>query len=155
MRCINCSAELGSEATECEFCGEKVKPLAPPAPNKAVFTASEPTYTQPKIPEPKASNPYSDPYPESQKSTYKTQRFTDVPNYLIWAILSTLCCCVPTGIVAIIHAAQVNSKLANGDYHGAQESSDNAKMWNLISFGLGIVVIIISVLIRQPGDYPN
>ena len=30
------------------------------------------------------------------------------PNYLVWAILSTLCCCQPLGIVAIIFAANVN-----------------------------------------------
>src|SRR5438093_12052328 len=31
-----------------------------------------------------------------------------VPNYLIQAILVTLCCCLPFGIPAIVYAAQVN-----------------------------------------------
>jgi hypothetical protein len=68
-----------------------------------------------------------------------------VPNYLVQSILVTLFCCIPFGIVAIVFAAQVNSKLAAGDYQGAVESSNKAKMWSWISFGVGLVVILISV----------
>src|SRR5438128_1439779 len=35
-----------------------------------------------------------------------------VPNYLVQSILCTLFCCLPFGIVAIVYAAQVNSKVA-------------------------------------------
>ena len=66
-----------------------------------------------------------------------------INNYLIPAILVTLCCCLPFGIVAIVYAAQVNSKLAMGDVAGAQESARNARMWTWIAFGSGIVVGII------------
>src|SRR5689334_11871634 len=34
-----------------------------------------------------------------------------VPSYLVPAIISTLCCCLPFGIVAIIYASQVEGKL--------------------------------------------
>ena len=64
-------------------------------------------------------------------------------NYLVQSILVTLCCCVPAGIVAIVYAAQVNSKLANGDVAGAMESARLAKIWSWVGFGLGIVVGII------------
>jgi len=37
-----------------------------------------------------------------------------VPNYLVQAILCTICCCLPFGIVAIVYAAQVNGKVAGG-----------------------------------------
>lgn len=60
-------------------------------------------------------------------------------NYLVWAILATLCCCLPTGIVAIVYAAQVDSRWHGGDYVGAQESSDKAKLWSWISLGLGVL----------------
>lgn len=63
---------------------------------------------------------------------------TSVPNYLVQAILCTLCCCLPFGVVAIIYAAQVNGKLQAGDYQGALASSKNAKMWCWLAFGLGI-----------------
>jgi Interferon-induced transmembrane protein len=58
-----------------------------------------------------------------------------VPNYLGWAIV-VLLCFWPTGIPAVIYAAQVNNKLANGDVAGAQESSRKAKMWCWITFGI-------------------
>ena len=51
-----------------------------------------------------------------------------IQNYLVPAILVTLCCCVPAGIVAIVYAAQVNSKLGAGDIAGAQESARLAKI---------------------------
>ncbi|MGD0060607.1 MAG: CD225/dispanin family protein [Verrucomicrobiia bacterium] len=67
----------------------------------------------------------------------------DVPNYLVPAILSTICCCLPLGIVAIVFAAQVNTKLQAGDIPGALEASRKARMWvwlavvlGLLSFGL-------------------
>ena len=69
-------------------------------------------------------------------------------NRLVWAILSTLCCCLPFGIVAIVYAAQVDGKYAAGDYQGAVDSANKAKTWCWVSFGIGIVVTIISVLIQ-------
>lgn len=61
-------------------------------------------------------------------------------NYLVPAILVTLFCCLPFGIAAIIFAAQVDGKHAAGDFAGAQKSSDNAKMWTWIAFGVGLVM---------------
>ncbi len=71
-----------------------------------------------------------------------------VPNYLVPAILSTICCCVPFGIVAIVFASQVNSKLAAGDRAGAIAASEKAKLWCWIAFGTGLVVTIIYVIIQ-------
>ena len=62
-----------------------------------------------------------------------------VPNYLIPAIISALCC-FPLGIISIIFAAQVNSKVAAGDTAGALDASKKAKMFSYIFIGLGIVV---------------
>lgn len=66
-----------------------------------------------------------------------------INNYLIPAIFATVCCCLPLGIVSIVYAAQVNSKLAAGDVAGAMQSAGNAKMWFWISFGLGLVGVAI------------
>lgn len=63
-----------------------------------------------------------------------------INNYLIPAVLVTLCCCLPGGVVAIIYAAQVNSKLAAGDIAGATAASRNAKMWTWIAAGAGLLV---------------
>ena len=70
-----------------------------------------------------------------------------VPNYLVQAILCTLFCCLPAGIVSIVYAAQVNSKLAVGDRMGAIQSSENAKKWAWVSFGIGLALVAIYIVI--------
>ena len=72
-----------------------------------------------------------------------------IPNYLWQAIVCTICCCIPLGIPAIIYAAQVNSKVAQGDIAGARQSSKNAKMWCWIAFGVGIAGGVIGVIIQM------
>jgi hypothetical protein len=73
----------------------------------------------------------------------------NVPNYLPQAILTTLFCCLPFGIVAIVYAAQVNTKLQAGDYEGAMQSSKNAKIWCWASFGTGIAVFVLYILLAM------
>jgi len=68
---------------------------------------------------------------------------SDVPNYLVQAILTTIFCCLPLGIVSIVYAAQVNGKVVAGDRAGALESSRLARMWAWISFGTGFVLIVL------------
>lgn len=70
-----------------------------------------------------------------------------VPNYLVQAILATVFCCLPFGIAAIVFAAQVNGKLAAGDYAGAVQSSKQAKMWCWISVAAQIVLVMIPMII--------
>jgi|SRR5579863_7676904 Interferon-induced transmembrane protein/zinc-ribbon domain len=71
-----------------------------------------------------------------------------VPNYLVFAILATVFCCLPLGIPAIVYAAQVNGKLQAGDLAGAQMASKNAKLWCLISAGVGLAIgLLYGVLI--------
>ncbi|MDB6122594.1 MAG: hypothetical protein JWQ71_1587 [Pedosphaera sp.] len=70
-----------------------------------------------------------------------------VSNYLVQAILCTLCCCVPGGIVAIVYAAQVNGKLQAGDYQGALKASKTARLWCWVSFGIGLALGIIWFLL--------
>jgi hypothetical protein len=72
-----------------------------------------------------------------------------IPNYLVQAILVTLCCCLPFGIVSIIYAAQVNTKVKAGDIQGALDSSGKAKMWCWIGFGIGLVTNLIVFAIQM------
>lgn len=78
-----------------------------------------------------------------------------VPNYLVFAILSTVFCCIPAGIVAIVYAAQVNGKLQAGDLAGAQAASGNAKTWCWVSFGIGLGVVVISFVLGILGVIGN
>ncbi len=64
----------------------------------------------------------------------------EIPNHLVWAILVTIFCCLPLGIVSIVYAAQVNGRLTVGDVDGARQASHNAKTWAWVAFGVGIVL---------------
>ncbi|KRG72322.1 membrane protein [Stenotrophomonas terrae] len=70
-----------------------------------------------------------------------------VSNNLVWAILSTLFCCLPLGIVSIINAAKVNGLLAAGDIAGARDAADKAKKWAIYAAGAGIVVSIVYIVL--------
>ncbi len=75
------------------------------------------------------------------------------PNYLVWAILTTVFCCPPFGIVSIVYAANVNSKWSAGDYEGAGKASRNAQIWAWVAFGSGIVIGLISMLLSILGAF--
>ena len=68
------------------------------------------------------------------------------PNYLVFAILTTIFCCQILGIVSIVYAAQVNSKWYAGDYQGAINSSRNAKLWAWLGLGIGIIGWAIGII---------
>ena len=69
-----------------------------------------------------------------------------VPNHLVWSILATVFCCLPFGIVAIVYAAQVNSKLQGGDIVGAMASSQKAKAWCWASLAGWVLSVLAYVL---------
>jgi len=75
----------------------------------------------------------------------------DVPNYLAQAILCTIFCCLPFGIVAIVFAAQVNSKLSVGDYQGAANASNSAKTWCWAAFLCGFIPMVLWILLICAG----
>lgn len=72
---------------------------------------------------------------------------SNIPNYLIPAILATVLCCLPVGVASIIFATQVNSKLESGDVAGAMEASRKAKMFMFIAVGAGLLVWVICIVL--------
>jgi hypothetical protein len=83
---------------------------------------------------------------QTTTAPYGTRPMTTRPpvqNYLVWAILVTLFCFLPTGIAAIVFASQVNTKLAAGDHAGAVEASNKAKMWTIVSAVVGVLFFVI------------
>lgn len=71
---------------------------------------------------------------------YKEQPFQKPPNnHLALAIITTLLCCQPAGIVSIVYASQVNSKYIAGDHVGAERASRNAQTWWVVSLVIGVL----------------
>lgn len=143
MNCPNCGTSNLDNATLCIHCG---RPLTTPSGSYTVPPAP------PLEPESSSYTPPPPPPPSSQQGGYTPTPVPPrptggpagpIPNYLVQSILVTLCCCLPLGIVAIVFAAQVNSKLAAGDIAGAMDASQKAKLFCWIGFGIGIVVTIL------------
>jgi hypothetical protein len=71
-------------------------------------------------------------------------------NHLVAAILTTLFCCLPLGIVSIVKSSQVNQKWQAGDYQGAMEASEEAKTWwkrSLIFGAIAWVLIVVAYVL--------
>lgn len=75
-----------------------------------------------------------------------TQHAPYIPNHLVWAILSTLFCCLPFGVVSIVFAAQVDGKRAAGDIAGAEDASRKAKLWAIVSAACALVPLVLYLL---------
>ncbi len=90
--------------------------------------------------------PESTPAPTSRASIPEGAK--DIPNYLVQSILVTLLCCLPFGIASIVFAAQVNGKAEAGDIQGALEASKKAKKFVWLSFWLGILVYVFTIIIE-------
>lgn len=117
MNCPNCGTSNLDNAAICINCGRSLAPGA--------------------------AQSYTPPPPSQSSYGAAPVAGPSIPNYLWQSIVVTLCCCLPLGIPGIIFAAQVNSKLAQGDLAGAQEASKKAKLFTMIGFGVGLVVIVI------------
>ena len=63
-------------------------------------------------------------------------------NYLVWAILSTILCCLPLGIVSIVYSTKVDSLYFNGQYEEAAAKAKSAKNWAIASAVSGLVFVI-------------
>lgn len=71
---------------------------------------------------------------------------------MVWAILSTIFCCLPLGIVAIVKAASVDSHYYAGRYLEAIQASRSAANWSawsailsLLPYLIGIYLVAFSV----------
>ena len=110
--CPNCGTQLDDNAVFCPNCGQRCKldeSAASPAPGAQQTTST---------------------VPQPTSSVQQTKSRGQCPDsYLLFAILTTLFCCLPFGIVAIVKAASVSSKYQSGDYEGAVQASNDAKKW--------------------------
>lgn len=81
--------------------------------------------------------------------------FTDTPptpptpkpeNWLIWAILSTVLCCLPLGVVSIIYATKVDNLWNSGQQEEAIKASNMARLFFFLALGGGVLALIIGFI---------
>lgn len=125
-------------------------PPCPPEP-----PASHKSYQQ------QAPNPFSN-SPYSQNNSFNSHGFNQPQNqsfgmngkpdnYMVWAILSTILCCVPFGIVSIVYAGKVNGLWDQGQYVQAKDAADKAKMWAMIAAGGGVLAGLFGFILGIAG----
>jgi hypothetical protein len=68
-------------------------------------------------------------------------------NYMVWAILSTLLCCLPFGIVSIVYANKVSGLWAQGRHAEAQDAANDAKKWAIIGAVVGAAAYVIGIVL--------
>ena len=64
-------------------------------------------------------------------------------NNLVLAILATVLCCLPFGIVSILKTSKVDTLWAQGDQNGAVQAAADAKKWAIIAAICGAVWAVI------------
>ncbi len=79
----------------------------------------------------------------STSQHYQSGVMPNVENYLVWAILATIFCCMPFGVVAIVYAAQVNSALMAGNLELAVSHAENARKWCWVSFWVQMGAVLL------------
>lgn len=90
--------------------------------------------------------PYDNVY-HSMGSGTPNQSMPCPPSNLVWAIVSTILCCLPTGIVAIVYACKVDNLYLMGDYQGAVEASHKARNWAIGGLIASVVFYFVYILV--------
>ena len=67
--------------------------------------------------------------------------------YMVWAILATLLCCLPFGIVSIVKASQVSSLYYQGNYAEARAASRAARNWAIASAVSSGAIVLVYVAV--------
>ena len=127
--------ELSAESAE----APEQPRMTPPPYNPAPY--SQPPYMpqQPPMPgyrpQPSPQQIYNDGYRRGLEDGKKLDADTDTskcpPSNMVWAVLATVFCCMPAGIVSIVYASRVSGLYHKGDFVGAKRASDRAAYWAL------------------------
>ncbi|WP_052446899.1 CD225/dispanin family protein [Candidatus Soleaferrea massiliensis] len=145
--CNKCGSQVEDGSTFCPNCGSQMMDNAQ-FQNGPDLSKQQ---TPPPPPPPQYNNQYN---PNAQYNAYNQQQPAQPPvsmtGMLVWAILNTLFCCLPFGIVAIVMSAKINSAMS---YEEARMAYDSAKKWNLVATIVGAAVVILYFILVFVGVF--
>lgn len=97
-------------------------------------------------------------YNQQNQGYYQQNNFNGMPQkpvnwvpYLILSIISTLCCCLPFGVVGIVFSAKINSAMLAGNLEEAQNNAKMARIWIIVSFAIGLLTWLIYMVLIVTG----
>ena len=171
MKCTFCGEELPVGAKYCPNCGTEVELkqtdqiIEPDCQNENIPDVRENLYEEnsysygqiddsaktPKSSQEGAGSIYE--YGQSvqnQKNEYNQMNYNQGYSeknisgtpYLVFSILTTLCCCLPLGIAAIIYSCRINSLNNQGDYAGACAAAKKAKLLCIVGAVGGLIASV-------------
>lgn len=73
-------------------------------------------------------------------------RQVEIPNYLPHAIVATILCCLPLGVVAIVFASKADGLQSSGDIEGARAAAAKAKNWVIAAVVCSAICLAIYTL---------
>ena len=76
-----------------------------------------------------------------------TQNTVHVNTHLGWSIFNILCCSIIFGCIACFFSVRTDDAKSAGDLQNALKNSKRAKIFNIISTVLGVIIIIVFVLV--------
>lgn len=97
-------------------------------------------------------------YGQQNQGYYQQNNFNGMPQkpvnwvtYFILSIISTLCCCLPFGVVGIVFSAKINSAMLAGNLEEAQNNAKMARIWIIVSFAIGLLTWLIYMVLIVTG----
>ena len=70
---------------------------------------------------------------------------------MVKAILSTLFCCLPLGIVSIVYASKVNGLWISGNHAAAMDAANSSKSWSTWAIISGLVIFVVYIILAVAG----
>lgn len=135
----------GSEQTAQPEHHTPEEPLRPTPPQHATPPAYNPYHrnaSQYGRPFGQASQPFIQQPTFSPKAEFSPKC---PPTYLAFAIITTVCCALPVGIVAIYYASKVSTCYHTGNFPAAQRASNRAMYWSIASLITWLVTFPITL----------
>lgn len=154
MKCIKCYQEISEGVRFCPYCGADQTAM----PEAGDVNVQPEEAAQTGIPIQETGTQYQESYSGENQSTYsygngsQNNTYQSTPSYqqdqgdtvnwvpyLVLSIISTICCCIPFGIAAIVFSAKINSAVTAGNMEEARKAAKSAKIWIIVAVVAGLI----------------
>lgn len=158
--CPKCKNQVPDESSFCPYCGNQLAQNQSQQYGQAQQYGQSQQYGQAQYGQ--AQGYYNNQtqgynqaggYGQSQQYDGQFQSYGQMQNpntcpntYLVFAVLVTIFCCLPFGIVGIVKASNVSKAFISGDYAGAELASKQAKTWCIVGLCCGLVAYIGTII---------
>lgn len=129
--CRNCGNQVSDGIKFCPKCGQAVDGTS----QQQVYQQPNQAYQQQQV--------YQQP---NQAYQQQQGRPAKPSSNMVLAILTTLFCCLPTGIYAIILSSKVDNLYIAGEYDEAVRVAGESKKWSIVGIILSVIAWIIYVV---------